>query len=629
MSDAQSIPAAVLDNAKSRSTKPAMREKYHGIWQTYSWADYEDEVRYFALGLKSLGFGLGDKLSVIGDNRPRLYWAQIGAQALGGAAVPVFQDSIASELAYVLANADTSFVVAEDQEQVDKILSIIDQLPGLKGIIYDDGRGLGEYDEPLLKSFDSIREIGKSADSASYESDVRAIASDTIAYMCYTSGTTGRPKGVMLSHGNMLCVGRAFTAVEDVRETDDFISYLPMAWVGDATYSVVTSILTGASTNCPESPETLQRDLRELGPTGMIAAPRVWESILSEIQVKAEDLSGIKRAVFNTFRDAAIEYRRKEEEGESLSAGNKFMQFLGEYLVYAPVRDQFGLRRSRWALTGGAPLGPDTFRFFRAFGINLKQVYGSTEISGLGSIQSNTNANPETVGKACEGIQVRIADNGEVLVKSDGVFKGYYKNEEATKDAFVDGEWFKTGDAGALDPEGELTIIDRAKDVGTLTDGSAFAPQFVENKLKYSAYISEAISFGHERPNVCAMIAIDFNTVGKWAERKALPYTNYLDLAQKDEVRQLISDEVTRINRTLPDALQIKRFLLLGKDFDADDAEITRTRKLRRGYIAEHYAGVIDAFYGGQDAVDLRAEVTFEDGRKSHVDMRLSIQDAA
>ena len=629
MSDAQSIPAAVLDNAKSRSDKPAMREKYHGIWQTYTWADYEAEVRHFALGLKSLGFGLGDKLSVIGDNRPRLYWAQIAAQALGGAAVPVFQDSIASELAYVLADADTSFVVAEDQEQVDKILSIIDQLPGLKGIIYDDGRGLGEYEEPLLKSFDSIQEIGKSADSASYESDVRAITGDTIAYMCYTSGTTGRPKGVMLSHGNMLCVGRAFTTVEDVRETDDFISYLPMAWVGDATYSVVTSILTGASTNCPESPETLQRDLRELGPTGMIAAPRVWESILSEIQVKAEDLSGIKRVVFNKFRDAAIEYRRKEEEGESLSSGDKFMQFLGEYLVYAPVRDQFGLRRSRWALTGGAPLGPDTFRFFRAFGINLKQVYGSTEISGLGSIQSNTNANPDTVGKACEGIEVRIAENGEVLVKSDGVFKGYYKNEEATKDAFVDGEWFKTGDAGVLDPDGELTIIDRAKDVGKLTDGSAFAPQFVENKLKYSAYISEAISFGHERPHVCAMIAIDFNTVGKWAERKALPYTNYLDLAQKDEVRQLISDEVTRINRTLPDALQIKRFLLLGKDFDADDAEITRTRKLRRGYIAEHYAGVIDAFYGGQDAVDLRAEVTFEDGRKSHVDMRLSIQDAA
>mgnify|MGYP006142510463 CR=1 FL=1 len=629
MSDAQSIPAAVLDNAKSRSNKPAMREKYHGIWQTYSWADYEAEVRQFALGLKSLGFGLGDKLGVIGDNRPRLYWAQIAAQGLGGAAVPVFQDSIASELAYVLADADTSFVVAEDQEQVDKILSIIDQLPGLKGIIYDDGRGLREYDEPLLKSFDSIREIGRSAHSASYESEVRAITSDTIAYMCYTSGTTGRPKGVMLSHGNMLCVGRAFTAVEDVRETDDFISYLPMAWVGDLTYSVVTSILTGASTNCPESPETLQRDLRELGPTGIIAAPRVWESILSEIQVKAEDLSGIKRVVFNKFRDAAIEYRRKEEEGESLSGGDKLMQFLGEYLVYAPVRDQFGLRRSRWALTGGAPLGPDTFRFFRAFGINLKQVYGSTEISGLGSIQSNTNANPDTVGKACEGIQVRIAENGEVLVKSDGVFKGYYKNEEATKDAFVDGEWFKTGDAGVMDPDGELTIIDRAKDVGKLLDGSAFAPQFIENKLKYSAYISETISFGNDRPNVCAMIAIDFNTVGKWAERKALPYTNYLDLAQKDEVRQLISDEVTRINRTLPDALQIKRFLLLGKDFDADDAEITRTRKLRRGYIAEHYAGVIEAFYGGQDAVDLRAEVIFEDGRKSHVDMRLSIQDAA
>jgi long-chain acyl-CoA synthetase len=629
MSDAQSIPAAVLDNAKNRSAKPAMREKYHGVWQTYSWAAYEAEVRKFALGLKALGFGPGDKLSVIGDNRPGLYWAQIAAQALGGAAVPVFQDAIASELAYVLADADISFIAAEDQEQVDKVLSIKDQLPALKGVIYNDGRGLGDYDEPLLKSFEEVQKIGESGDGAAYEASIRDITADTVAYMCYTSGTTGRPKGVMLTHGNMLSTGKAFVANEDVRESDDFLSYLPMAWVGDATYSVVTSVLTGAATNCPESPETLQRDLRELGPTGMIAAPRVWEGILSEIQVKAEDLSGVKRLVFNKFRDAAIEYRRKEEVGESHSAGDKLMQLLGEYLVYAPVRDQFGLRRARWCLTGGAPLGPDTFRFFRAFGINLKQVYGSTELSGLASLQSDTKANPDTVGKACDGIDLRIAENGEVLVKSAGVFKGYYKNEVATADAFVDGDWFKTGDAGLIGDDGELTIIDRAKDVGQLTDGSAFAPQFVENKLKYSAYISEAISFGHDRPHVCAMVAIDFNTVGKWAERKALPYTNYMDLAQKDEVRDLIGEEVKRINATLPDALQVKRFLLLGKDFDADDAEVTRTRKLRRSYIAEHYAPVINAFYGGQDTVDLRAEVTFEDGRKSHVDMRLSIQDAA
>lgn len=629
MSDAQSIPAAVLANAKNRADKTAMREKYHGIWQSYSWAEYDDEVRSFALGLKSLGFAPGDKLSVIGDNRPRLYWAQIAAQALGGAAVPVFQDAIAAELAFVLADADASFIVAEDQEQVDKVLSIKDQLPGLRGLIYDDDRGLGDYDEPLLKSYEAVRALGAAGDRAAYEREVSGITADTIAYMCYTSGTTGRPKGVMLSHGNMLSTGRSFIANEDVRETDEFLSYLPMAWVGDATYSVVTSILTGASTNCPESPETLQRDLRELGPTGIIAAPRVWEGILSEIQVKAADLTGIKRFVFHTFQDAALEYRRKQEEGEAPSLGDRLMNFLGEYLVYGPVRDQFGLRRARWCLTGGAPLGPDTFRFFRAFGINLKQVYGSTELSGLASLQLNDQANPNTVGRPCADITIRIAESGEVLVKSAGVFKGYYKNEEATREAFVDDEWFRTGDAGTINANGELTIIDRAKDVGKLSDGSAFAPQFVENKLKYSAYISEAISFGHERPNVCAMIAIDFNTVGKWAERKALPYTNYLDLALKDDVRQLINDEVTRINRTLPDSLQIKRFLLLGKDFDADDAEVTRTRKLRRSYIAEHYASVIDAFYGGKDEVDLRAEVTFEDGRKSHVDMRLLIQDAA
>lgn len=629
MSDAQTLPAVVLENARMRSDKPAIREKDHGIWQTYTWADYGDQVRDFALGLKALGFKAGDKLAVIGDNRPRLYWAQLAAQALGGAAVPVYQDSIAEELAFVLANAEVSVIVAEDQEQVDKSIEIKDKLPGLIAIIHDDNRGLTEYDEPLLKSYESVMKSGQSGDITAYAAGVAALTGDTLALLCYTSGTTGRPKGVMLSHSNILSAARGFVENEDIREDDDFLSYLPMAWIGDTTYSVVASLLTGAACNCAESPETLQRDLRELGPTGMIAAPRVWESILSEIQVKSEDLTGVKKWIYETFREVATSTYAKHENGESLSLGDRIMRRLGEFLVYGPIRDQFGLRRARWCYTGGAPLGPDTFRFFRAIGINLKQLYGSTELSGLGTLQSDDAANPNTVGKPSGTVQLRIADSGEVLVKSDGVFIGYYKNEEATNDAFAEEGWFKTGDAGVIASDGQLTIIDRAKDVGKLTDGSAFAPQFVENKLKYSAYISEAISFGHERPTVCAMIAIDFNTVGKWAERQALPYTNYMDLSQKPEVRVLIAEEVANINRSLPEALRIKRFLLLGKDFDADDAEITRTRKLRRGFIAERYATVIDAFYSGLDAVNLRAEITFEDGRKSHVDMRLSIQDAA
>ncbi len=631
MSEPMTLPALALHNAETRGTVAAMREKDHGIWKTYTWTDYNNEVRDFALGLKAIGFKAGTTLAVIGDNRPRLYWAQLSAQAVGGAAVPVYQDSIADELAFVLSDADVSVIVAENQEQVDKVLSIQDRLPNLIAIIYDDPRGLGDFMGPKVKSYDNVRQAGIASDASRYASDVRALDPDSVALMCYTSGTTGRPKGVMLSHRNMLMTARTFVASEDVRESDDFLSYLPMAWVGDATYSLAASLLTGAACNCPESPETVQRDLRELGPTGMIAAPRVWEAILSEIQVKAEDLSGLKRWVFNTFRDVAIEARRKEEAGETPSLGARLMQGIGEFLVYAPVRDQFGLRRARWCYTGGAPLGPDTFRFFRAFGVNLKQVYGSTELSGLGALQRDGSANPNTVGTPCPGIEVRIAASGEVQVKSAGVFLGYYKNEAATKDAFTEDGWFKTGDAGVLESDGQLTIIDRAKDVGKLTDaaGSAFAPQFVENKLKYSAYISEAISFGHERPFVCAMIAIDFNTIGKWAERRALPYTNYLDLSQKPEVSALIGEEIAGINRSLPEALRVKRFLLLGKDFDADDTEITRTRKLRRSYIADRYANVIDAFYGDQDAVDLRAEVTFEDGRKSHVEMRLSILNAA
>ncbi len=629
MADAATLPGQALENAKTRGAKPAMREKHHGIWQTYTWSDYNDHVRNFALGLKALGFQPGDKLAIIGDNRPQLYWAQIAAQAAGGAAVPVYQDSIADELAYVLADADVAFIVAEDQEQVDKALSIRDRLPTLKYIIYDDDRGLSEYDAPNLVSYASVAEKGAAGDAAQYAADVAALDPDSVALMCYTSGTTGRPKGVMLSHRNMISAARTFVAHEDVREDDDFLSYLPMAWVGDATYSMAASLVTGARCYCPESPETLQRDLRELGPTGMIAAPRVWEGILSEIQVKAEDLTGVKKWVFETFRAVAIEAARKEEAGETLSTGERLKRAIGEFLVYAPVRDQFGLRRARWCYTGGAPLGPDTFRFFRAFGVNLKQVYGSTEITGVGSLQREGEANPDTVGRPCEGIEVRIAESGEVQVRGPGVFLGYYKNETATKDVLAEDGWFRTGDAGVIGSDGQLTIIDRAKDVGKLSDGSAFAPQFVENKLKYSAYISEAISFGHDRPFVCAMVAIDFNTVGKWAERRALPYTNYLDLSQKAEVRELIGEEVARINRGLPEPLRIKRFMLLGKDFDADDAEITRTRKLRRSYIAEHYASVIDAFYGGKADVELRAEVTFEDGRKSHVDMRLAILDAA
>lgn len=627
MAREDTLPGLVLRNAQIRPEKPAIREKDLGIWRTYSWADYAREVTEFGDGLAALGFGPGDKLVVIGDNRPRLYWAQLAAQGLGGAAVPIYQDAIAQEMAFVLADADTKVIVAEDQEQVDKILSIKGQIPTLEYLIYDDDRGMAHYDDPMLRPFPAVQELGRSKAGA-YVKSVDALTAETIALMSYTSGTTGNPKGVMLSHGNLVETAKIFVANEDVRESDDFLSYLPMAWVGEGMYGMTVSILSGCSCNCPEAPETLERDLRELGPTGFLASPRGWETILSQLQVKANDTTGLKRWIYDTFRKAAVDAELAKAEGRSGGLGIK--RLLGEFLVYGPVRDQIGLRRARWCYTGGAPLGHDTFRFFRAIGINLKQLYGSTEVSGLVSLQKDANVNPDTSGQPCQGIEVKIGANSEILVKSKGVFKGYYKRADATAEAFTADGYFRTGDAGVLDDKtGELLIIDRAKDVGKMADGTAYAPQFIESKLKFSAYISEAVSFGSDREFVSVMIAIDPNTVGNWAEKKGIPFTNYTDLSQKSEIRELIATEIGRVNTSLPQSVRVKRFLLLAKDLDADDAEVTRTRKLRRAYIAERYAPVIEAFYSNKTEVDLRTEVTFEDGRRSHVEARLLIQDAA
>jgi long-chain acyl-CoA synthetase len=629
MAGEDTLPGLVFRNAETRGGKPAMREKSLGIWRTWTWSDYAEEVKSFADGLAAMGFGPDDKLVVIGDNRPRLYWAQLAAQGLGGAAVPVYQDSIAEELAFVLADADTKVIVAEDQEQVDKVLSIRDRIPTLEWLIYDDDRGMTSYQDPQLASFAEIQAKG-SSNPGSFARSVAALDPEAVAIMCYTSGTTGQPKGVMLSHRNLISMASTLCDQEDIRESDDFISYLPMAWVGESMYGTTVALLTGCCSSCPEGPETVQRDLRELGPTSFIASPRGWETILSQLQVRREDTRGVKGWILRTFLDYAMTLENAKAEGRSLGAGAGLMRGIGELLVYGPVRDQIGLRRTRWCYTGGAPLGHDTFRFFRGIGINLKQLYGLTEVAGLVSFQTDQAANPDTVGRPCDGIDVKIAESGEILVKSSGVFKGYYKRDEATAEAFSPDGYFKTGDAGLIDQKtGELLVIDRAKDVGKMADGTAFAPQFIENKLKFSPYISEAVSFGNGRQFVSAMIAIDQSTVGSWAERNGIPYTNYMDLSQKPEVRDLITGEIGRINATLPDAVRVKRFLLLAKDLEADDAEITRTRKLRRGYIAERYAPVIDAFYNDEKEVDLRTEVTFEDGRRSHVDARLLIQNAA
>jgi long-chain acyl-CoA synthetase len=627
---ASTLPRLMERNARELADRPALREIDRGIWQTYSWREYHDQVRDLALGLTALGFARGDALSVIGDNRPRLYWAQMAAMSLGGRSVPVYQDAIAKELAFVLHHAEVTVVVAEDQEQVDKILALKDQLPKLRLMVYDDPRGMVHYKADWVRSFAEVQALGReraAREPAAFAAEVERGRPEDVALICYTSGTTGSPKGAMLTHDNVIAVARSFVSVEKIVASDDYLAYLPMAWVGDALYSMVLSLVVGFCMNCPESPETVQRDLRELGPTALLAPPRIWENMLTGVQVRAADATPLKRRVFDYFRRVAEAAEILRADGKSLPIGLRLKHALGEFFVYRPVRDQLGLLRARWCLTGGAPLGPDTFRFFRAFGVNLKQIYGSTEITGLASLQPDGEADPNTAGRPCPGIDVRIGDRGEVLVKSPGIFKGYFKAEEATREV-LDGEgWFHTGDAGFIDPRGHLVIIDRAKDVGAMQDGTPFAPQFIENKLKYSPFIREAVCFGNERPFVVAMIAIDMNTVGSWAERQGLPYTNYMDLAQKAEVRRLLVEEIAKANATLPESTRIRRLLLLTKDLEADDAEMTRTRKVRRRFVAEKYAPVVEAFYGGAAEVELSTAITYEDGRQAAVRSRVHIED--
>ena len=626
------LPKLLARNMKAFGRQPGMREKDRGIWQPYSWRECYAHVRDFALGLAAAGFKRGDKLSVLGDNRPRLYWAQLAAQALGGMAVPLYQDSIARELAFVLDHAEVSIVVAEDQEQVDKVLSLAGQLKNLRLIVYEDPLGMSAYTDGILKSFADMEETGRAfaKEHAGYfERELEQGRAEDVALITYTSGTTGRAKGVLLSHANMIATSEAFASVESVQRGDNWLCYLPMGWVGDSIFSLSMSLVVAATCNCPESPETVQRDLRELGPSALLGPPRIWESMLTALQVKAADASPLKRRVYEYFRGLAERRELLVGDGKPISRSMRVGYRLGEYLVYGPVRDQLGLRNARWALTGGAPLGADTFRFFRSFGVNLKQIYGATEASALVCLQGNGEADPNTVGRTLPGTQVRIGERGEVQVKGPGVFLGYYKQEDATRDAVTPDGWLKTGDAGLVDPRGHLAIIDRAKDVGKLADGTPFAPQFVENKLKFSPLIREAVAFGDQRAFVAAMISIDMTTVGKWAEQNSLPYTSYMDLARKPEVARLLVEEVAKINATLPGTTKISRIVLLNKELDADDAEMTRTRKVRRAFVAEKYAPVIKALYDGSTETQLTMDITYEDGRKSQITSSMLVYDIA
>ena len=633
--DQDTFPKLVRANAQRFAHKVAIREKDYGIWQSTTWSDYLEQARLIALGLASLGFARGDKTAVIGDNRPQLYWAVMASQALGGVPVPIYQDSIEKETQYIVDHAEARFAIVEDQEQVDKLLNVKERCPRLEYVIYDDPRGMRAYSEPFLLSLAELQERGKKFEIGQptyFDDEVAKGAADDVSIICYTSGTTGLPKGAMLSHRNLILTARNAAAFDGVGGDEEILSYLPMAWVGDHIFSYAQSILLGFAINCPESAATVLHDLKEIAPTYFFAPPRIWENILTSVMVRVEDAARPKRAMVHAFLRLAQDIERARLDHRPVPLWRRLLHPLGNLLVYGPLKDNLGLRRVRRAYTAGEAIGPDLFLFYRALGVNIKQIYGMTEASVFITVQRDGDIRLGTVGTPVTDVEIRVAEQGEVLFRSPGVFHGYYKNPDATRETLEDG-WVHTGDAGFLDHAGHLVIIDRAKDVSRLADGTMFAPKYLENRLKFSPYVREAVCFGQGRASVAAFVNIDLAAVGNWAERRNIAYTSYTDLAQKPEVYDLVHQEVERVNRSLAEdealrGAQIRRFLILHKELDPDDEEITRTRKVRRGYIAQKYAALIEALYSDRDHVPVEARVTYEDGRTGTVRADVKIRDA-
>ncbi|MGF1501585.1 MAG: AMP-binding protein, partial [Paracoccaceae bacterium] len=598
------FPKLLLANARDRGGRPANREKQFGIWQSWTWAEVHEEVRALALGLVALGLEPGDRMAIIGANRPRLYWSVVACQMAGGVPVPVYNDSVAEELHYVLDHCEARFVLAEDQEQVDKVLSIQDRLPGIAQVIYEDPRGLRNYDHTTLHVYADVQAAGRNAErdhGATMDARIAKGQGTDLCVMLYTSGTTGKPKGVVLSHDNILKTARAAGEFDGLRESDSMLAYLPMAWVGDFIFSMGQAYVFGLSVACPESPETMHTDLREIGPTYFFAPPRVFETLLTMVSIRMEDAGATKRWLYRTFIDHAREMAAKEKAGEALTGMERFKLRLGEILVYGPLKNTLGMSRVRVGYTAGEAIGPDLFEFYRAIGVPLKQLYGQTEASVFITQHPSDAVELETVGVPTPGVEIRIGEGGEVFYRSPGVFREYYKNPQATAET-KDGEgWVATGDAGFFDERtGQLRILDRAKDVGRLAGGQLFAPKYLENKLKFFPNILEAVVFGHGRDRCMAFVNIDLTAVGNWAERNNIAYSSYQELAQHPRVYEMVRENVEETNRSLAadpmlSHCQIARFLVLHKELEADDGELTRTRKVRRRFIAEKFGELVEA----------------------------------
>jgi long-chain acyl-CoA synthetase len=629
------FPKLVLQHGELRGNRPSMREKEYGIWQTYSWSDAVATIRAIACGLAARGLRRSDKLAVIGDNRPQFYWSMLAAQSLGAVPVPVYQDAVADEMQFVLDHAEARFAVAENQEQVDKLISIRDRLPHLRCIIYKDPRGLRHYSHDLLLSMDAVQQQGHEFDAAHpgfLLNEVRAGNGSDVSVIAYTSGTTGRPKGVMLSFDNLIFAGRASVAFDRLSDADEVLAYLPMAWIGDHLFSYAQAIVAGFAVNCPESSDTVMTDLKEIGPSYFFAPPRIFENILTQVLIRMEDAGLLKRRMFNHFMGVARRCGAAILEDRRISPTDRALHALGNLVVYGPLRNALGLSRVRVAYTAGEAIGPDIFLFFRSLGINLKQLYGQTESSAYGCLQRDDDVKPDTAGPPAPGVEMKIAEDGEILYRSPSVFIGYYKNPEATAATRTPDGWLRTGDAGVFTDAGHLRVIDRAGDVGHLNDGTLFAPKYLENKLKFFPYIKEAVAFGHRQDFVACLVNIDLDAVGNWAERRGIAFTSYADLAGRDEVHELIAGNIALVNRDLSQdaglaGSQIRRFLILHKELDADDGELTRTRKVRRGTIAERYSTLVAALYSRRASVPVEVTVAFEDGRTSVIRADLKIRD--
>lgn len=609
-------------------SRVALREKDYGIWQQITWQGYLDRVRDFCLGLCSLGFQRGEKVAIVGDNRPEWVIAELAAQSAGGTSVGIYQDSLAREMAYVIDHADATILVVEDQEQVDKILEVRDQIPKVRHLIYYDPKGLRTYTDPWLLHFPDVLEMGREygrQHPGLFEEMVAAGSGEDTAILCYTSGTTGVPKGAMLSHRNLLSMGDTIQTVDPLTPDDDFLSFLPLAWIGEQMTALAMHLSIGFTVNFPEEPDTVQENMREIGPHVMFSPPRIYEDMVTRVQVKIQDAGWLKRRLWQAFQPVAYRVADARFARKPVPVKDRILYALGELLVFSAIKDHLGLSRLKRAYTGGAALGPDVFRFYHSLGVNLKQIYGQTEIVGIAVLHRDDAIRFHTVGKPLPGGEMKISPEGEILLRSQAVFQGYYKMKPESEKTLAGG-WLHTGDAGYIEEEsGQLVVIDRLKDVMRLASGEIFSPNFLENKLKFSPYIKEAVTVGDGRTHVVAMVNIDLQSVGHWAEGRGIAYTTYQDLSQKPPVLELIGQEIARVNADLPEAARIRSYVILHKELDADDEELTRTRKLRRAFVYAKYDPVIQGLYGGVERIPVQSRVRYRDGKETVIETELTV----